>query len=135
MAHDDEAANLRHQFISFDMDRDGVLNTRDFLHMLQQLNEDYSFMPKEGPDVGLFLNAQYKRAGGRRPDPDDSDDEGEAVSHKAFCKWYAPFVAACERRKQDEYEQTKDLSVPKYEAWLKERPFASRNRSYRELSL
>ena len=56
------------------------------------------------------------------------------MTHKAFCKWYAPFVAACERRKRDEYEQTKDLSVAKYEEWLRERPLSMRNKGYRELS-
>ena len=131
----DEVAALRHQFTSFDMDRDGVLNTKDFLHMLRQLNDEYGFMPKEGPGVGEFLNLQYTRAGGRRADPDDLNDEGLPVTHKGFCKWYSPFISACERRKQDEYEQTKDLSVAKYEIWLKERPFAVRNKGYRELAV
>ena len=132
----DEAARLRHEFISFDYDRDGVLNQKDWTQMLQKLNEEYGFMPKEpGPQMANFIQASYKKAGGRKPDPNDSDDEGETVSCKAFCKWYTPFVAQCEQRKQDEYAVTKDMSVPEYETWLKDKPLKERNRKYPLLQL
>ena len=99
--------------------------------MLKSLNDEYAFMPKEeGPEMASMLQASYKRAGGRKADPYDSDDEGETVSYKAFCKWYKPFVAQCDQRKADEYEVTKDMSVPSFEAWLKGRSFAERNKKY-----
>ena len=127
-----KARDLRHEFISFDFDRDGVLNFCDFAQMLQQLNATYSFIARDGdgPELSIILKNNFVMAGGRRPDPEDLDDEGSDVSYEAFATWYASFMEQLEQRKKDEYEATKNLSVRQYEAWLADRPMHVRNKLY-----
>ena len=96
----------------------------------QKLNEEYEFVEKEGPSFARLTRSHWGRAGGRRADPDDSDDEGDDVSFEGFCAWWPPFVAMLEQRKRDEFEVIKDMSVRQYERWQEETPMASRNLKY-----
>jgi len=125
-----EAERLKHEFISFDADRDGLHDLHDFIAMLLKLNEEYDFMASEGPAMAAFARKQWASAGGRRPDPDDDDDEGAYVTLDGFCNWYRPFIEQCEQRKRDEYTVTKDLSGAQFEAHMARLTLTERNRRY-----
>jgi len=124
----EEYARLKHEFISFDSDRDGEHSLHDFIAMLKKLNEEYEFMEDEG--AAAYARKQWAAAGGRRADPDDEDDEGSNVSLDGFCAWYRPFVEQCEQKKRDEYAVTKDLSGAQFEAYMAARTLEARNRAY-----
>ena len=134
-----DAHRLRHEFISFDFDRDGALGFQDFLKMLQQLNDTYDFAEVPyTPSFGRLCSQNFNRAGGKRAvvnnplaaGSDDEDDEEVGVTPAQFNKWYPEFILQCDERKADEYAVSKNMSAKQFEGWNAARTMELRNRSY-----
>ena len=100
--------------------------------MLQQLNGTYDFAEVPyTPSFGRLVSANFKRAGGRRANPDDEDDEEVGVTPAGFNKWYPEFLLQCDSRRADEFAVTKNMSEKQFERWqAEERTMELRNRSY-----
>ena len=98
--------------------------------MLAKLNEEYDFAEVGTAGFGRLVNANFSRAGGRRADPDDEDDEEVGVTPAGFAKWYPELVSQCEQRRADEYAATKGMGERQCEVYLAGRTLELRNRSF-----
>ena len=133
---------LKSYFTSFDTDRDGELSLKEFLAMLMKMNQEYEFMEKSGPMMSEYNKVKYAEAGGERPKPpsdnDDDDDDDEEEPHgvlkEGFFKWYPEFYQACEDKKRDEFQATKDLKEEDLVDYFAQRPLAVRNQLYAPLA-
>ena len=101
-------------------------------------------MEAEGPVHIEYCKLKYVEWGGemkkpRKPSDDeeeeeDDDDEPHGVLFKDFSKWWPPFHQACEDKKRDEFEQTKELSEDELAEWKSERPLSVRANAYEALA-
>lgn len=122
--------DAQHAFISFDADRDGFLSLKDFQQMIATINNEYDFVELGTPGFGRLVNQNFSRAGGRRANPDDSDDEDDGVTPAGFAKWYFEFMLQCDQRRADEYTATKSMGDRQYEQYVASRTMELRNRNY-----
>jgi hypothetical protein len=122
-------SELRHEFVSFDFDRDGALGFRDFAQMLRQLNERYDFADMQSPSFGRLVSANYARAGGRRANLDEDEDE-VGVTPAQFFRYYPELLQQLEQRRADEHATSQTMGARQFEAYLEDRSLELRNRSY-----
>lgn len=137
-------ANAKSIFVSADTDRDEELSVREFILFLKKQNEEYEFMEAEGAVHIEYCKLKYTEWGGELKKPrkpssdDDEEDEDEDEPHGVllaeFTKWWPPFHQACEDKKRDEYEATKDLSEEECTEWKEERPLGVRANAYEALA-
>lgn len=121
---------VQHAFISFDFDRDGALSFKDCCQMLAKLNEEYDFAEVGTAAFGRLVSSNFSRAGGRRADPEDEDDEEQGVTPSGFVRWYPEFLMQCEQRKSNECVATRSMGDAQFEAWRATRTLEARNRNF-----